>query len=80
MHAANAHSPRCSHLDAVSRTWIHLKKWRLVICAPRFVIDHTIEYAPVCNVASKVAAAMVSELRAHAAATVVELFVQPCVV
>ncbi|GFW88867.1 hypothetical protein TNCV_2683011 [Trichonephila clavipes] len=27
----------CNHLDAVKRTWIHLKKRRLVIRAPRFV-------------------------------------------
>ncbi|GFW24167.1 hypothetical protein TNCV_1847261 [Trichonephila clavipes] len=63
----------CDHLDTVNRTWIHLKKQRLAIRAPRFVVDHTIEYAPICDAASRVAEAMVSELRFHAAANVVEL-------
>ncbi|GFW91961.1 hypothetical protein TNCV_2152411 [Trichonephila clavipes] len=46
----------------------------------RFVVDHTIEDAPVYDAASRVAAAMASELRVHAAANVVELFVQTLVV
>ncbi|GFT46991.1 DDE_Tnp_IS1595 domain-containing protein [Trichonephila clavipes] len=45
-----------------------------------FVVDHTIEDAPDCDAASREAAAMVSELRVHAAASVVELFVQTLVV
>ncbi|GFW28463.1 hypothetical protein TNCV_4641281 [Trichonephila clavipes] len=70
----------CDHLDAVNRTWIHLKKEHLTIRAPRFIVDHTIEDAPVCDPASRVAATMVSELRVHAAANVVELFVQTLIV
>ncbi|GFT93701.1 hypothetical protein TNCV_499781 [Trichonephila clavipes] len=46
----------------------------------KFVVDHTIEDAPVCDAASKVAASMVSELRVHTIANVVELFVQKLVV
>ncbi|GFV61503.1 hypothetical protein TNCV_3892931 [Trichonephila clavipes] len=42
----------------------------------RFVVDSTTEDAPVCVAASRVAAAMVSELRVHAAENVVELFVE----
>ncbi|GFX99220.1 hypothetical protein TNCV_2494011 [Trichonephila clavipes] len=42
----------------------------------RFVVDHTFEDAPVCDAASRVAEAMVSKLRVHAAANVVKLFVQ----
>ncbi|GFV14635.1 transposable element Tc1 transposase [Trichonephila clavipes] len=45
----------------------------------RFVVDHAIEDAPVCDAASRVAAVMVSELRVHDAADVVELFVQTLV-
>ncbi|GFU06680.1 hypothetical protein TNCV_4352701 [Trichonephila clavipes] len=41
-----------------------------------FVVDHTIEDAPVCDATSRVAAAMISELRFHAAANVVNLSVQ----
>ncbi|GFW13754.1 hypothetical protein TNCV_2105781 [Trichonephila clavipes] len=44
-----------------------------------FVVDHTIENAPICDAASRVAAAMVSELRNHVAASVVELFKQTLV-
>ncbi|GFV72198.1 hypothetical protein TNCV_995701 [Trichonephila clavipes] len=65
----------CDHLNAANRTCIHLKKRRLAICMPRFVVDHNIENFLVCDAASWVAAAMVSELRVHAAANVVELFV-----
>ncbi|GFW54974.1 hypothetical protein TNCV_2785891 [Trichonephila clavipes] len=45
-----------------------------------FVVNHIIEDAPVCDASSRVSAAMVSELRDHAAANVVELFVQTLVV
>ncbi|GFT47345.1 hypothetical protein TNCV_3749231 [Trichonephila clavipes] len=41
----------------------------------RFVIDHTNEDAPVCDAVSRA-----NELRVHAAANVVELFVQALVV
>ncbi|GFU78248.1 hypothetical protein TNCV_5008291 [Trichonephila clavipes] len=45
-----------------------------------FVADRTIEDAPACDAASRVAAAMFSELRVHAAANIIELFVQTLVV
>ncbi|GFU05614.1 hypothetical protein TNCV_3292071 [Trichonephila clavipes] len=61
----------CDHLDVVNEVWIHAKKGRLAIRAPRFVIDHTIEDAPVIDASSRVTTAMVSELRVHAAANVV---------
>ncbi|GFW52746.1 hypothetical protein TNCV_2393261 [Trichonephila clavipes] len=66
----------CEHLDALNRIWIYLKKLCLAIREARFVVDQSIEDAPVCDVASWVAAAMVSERRVHAAEKVVELFVQ----
>ncbi|GFW92899.1 hypothetical protein TNCV_3495321 [Trichonephila clavipes] len=44
-----------------------------------FVVDDTIEDAPLCGAASRVAAAMVFELRVHAAANVIEQFVQTLV-
>ncbi|GFW99537.1 hypothetical protein TNCV_3417701 [Trichonephila clavipes] len=47
---------------------------------PRFVADHTIEAAPICDATSEVSAAMVSELRFHTAANVIEQFVQTLVV
>ncbi|GFW34078.1 hypothetical protein TNCV_287621 [Trichonephila clavipes] len=62
----------CDYLDAVKRTWIHLKKWRMAIHASRFVVDHTIEDAPAGDATLRVAAAMVSELRVHAATNVIE--------
>ncbi|GFV95256.1 hypothetical protein TNCV_4586311 [Trichonephila clavipes] len=46
----------------------------------RFVVDHTIEDVPVCDAESGVAAAMVSELRVHVTANVVELSVQTLIV
>ncbi|GFV46704.1 hypothetical protein TNCV_3847141 [Trichonephila clavipes] len=73
----------CDHLHAVKKTWIHTHahlKICLAIRAPRFVVDHTIEDAPVCDAASWVTTAIVSELSAHASANVVELFVQTLVV
>ncbi|GFX01621.1 hypothetical protein TNCV_3971211 [Trichonephila clavipes] len=76
----NATKHGCDHLDAVNRAWIHLRKLRLAIRVPRFIVDHTIEDAPVCDAASRVAAVMVSELRAHAGANVIELYVQTLVV
>ncbi|GFU95196.1 hypothetical protein TNCV_4139801 [Trichonephila clavipes] len=57
---------------------IRLKKQRLVSRDPRFVVDHTFE--ELCEAASKVDEAMASELRAHAAAIVVELFEHTLVV
>ncbi|GFX91755.1 hypothetical protein TNCV_3529541 [Trichonephila clavipes] len=68
------------HLDAVKRTWIHQIKSRLTIREHRFVVNHTIEDAPVHGAASRVSAAMVSELRVYAVANVTELFVQTLVV
>ncbi|GFV51668.1 hypothetical protein TNCV_1320241 [Trichonephila clavipes] len=46
----------------------------------QFVVGYTIEDAPVCDVASRVAAVKVSELRVHTVANVVELFVKTFVV
>ncbi|GFU38505.1 hypothetical protein TNCV_2434481 [Trichonephila clavipes] len=46
----------------------------------RFAIDHIIEDAPVWDVVSRVATAVVSDLRVYAAANVVELIVQTLVV
>ncbi|GFW89873.1 hypothetical protein TNCV_2425301 [Trichonephila clavipes] len=43
---------------------------------PMFVVDPTNEDAPAGDAASRVAAALVSELRVHAATNVVELYVQ----
>ncbi|GFX60713.1 hypothetical protein TNCV_4976891 [Trichonephila clavipes] len=63
------------HFDIVDRTWIHLKN-DVSPLVPQVHVDHTIEDAPVCDEASRVAVAMVSELRVHTAANVVELFVQ----
>ncbi|GFS61604.1 hypothetical protein TNCV_4312711 [Trichonephila clavipes] len=60
-HDATKHG--CVHRNAVKRAWIHLKKLRLTIHAPRFIVDCTFEDAPVCDAASRVAATMVSKLR-----------------
>ncbi|GFY34716.1 hypothetical protein TNCV_4701971 [Trichonephila clavipes] len=70
----------CNHFGAVNRTWIHLKKSFLAIRVIRFVVDHIIEDAPVGDAASSVAAAMVSKLRVHIAANVIELFMKTLVV
>ncbi|GFU74332.1 hypothetical protein TNCV_2445071 [Trichonephila clavipes] len=61
------------HLYAANRTWIHPKKWRLAIRPPRFVVDYTIEDTPVCDAASRVAAAMIYELRVNTVANVADL-------
>ncbi|GFV81237.1 integrase catalytic domain-containing protein [Trichonephila clavipes] len=71
---------KCNHFDTVSRTWNHVKIRRLAIRTPRFIVDYTIEDAPVCDAASRVATAMVSELRVLAAENVVELYVRTLVV
>ncbi|GFV80863.1 hypothetical protein TNCV_3517301 [Trichonephila clavipes] len=68
------------NLDAVKRTWIHLKQCRLAIRASRFTIAHTIENASAGDVASRVAAVMVSELRVHDAENVFKQFAQTCFV
>ncbi|GFV07907.1 hypothetical protein TNCV_3700951 [Trichonephila clavipes] len=47
--------------------------------ATRFVVNHTIKDFPVYGAAARAAVAMVSELRAHAAADVIELFVETLV-
>ncbi|GFS52093.1 hypothetical protein TNCV_1105041 [Trichonephila clavipes] len=44
-----------------------------LVCMCRFIVDHPIADSPVCDAALRVAAAMVSELRVHATANVVEL-------
>ncbi|GFW26211.1 hypothetical protein TNCV_3397071 [Trichonephila clavipes] len=63
----------CDHLDALDRTRINMKKCLTI----RVIFVHrTIEETPLCDTASRVAAAMVLKLRIHAAANVVELFIQ----
>ncbi|GFW19748.1 hypothetical protein TNCV_1606381 [Trichonephila clavipes] len=57
------------------RNWIHKEKSHLAIHAPKFTVYHTIKDVPVCDAASRLAAAMVSQLRVHAAANVIKLFV-----
>ncbi|GFW40602.1 hypothetical protein TNCV_4824381 [Trichonephila clavipes] len=42
----------CDLLNTVNRTWIHLKKLRLAILVPRFVVDCTTEDAHVCDAES----------------------------
>lgn len=42
----------------------------------RFVVDHAIESTSVCDVASRVDEAMVTQLTSHATANVIELFPQ----
>ena len=61
------------HHDVVKRLEIHPK--RLVNLVNRFVVKQFIEGAPI-NVESMIAEDMVTEQTAHAAANVVELFVQ----
>ncbi|GFS68663.1 hypothetical protein TNCV_1958861 [Trichonephila clavipes] len=76
-HDATEHG--CDHLDVVNRNWINLKKIKFRHLYTRFVVDHTIEDAPVCDAASRAAVSMVSKLRVHAAANVIELFVSTLV-
>ncbi|GFT18992.1 alpha-2 adrenergic receptor [Trichonephila clavipes] len=67
----------CDYMDDVKRTLIHVKKkFCLAIRASRFIVDHPFEDAPTGDTASKKVTAIVSELEVHAAASVVELFVQ----
>ena len=47
-----------------------------MIPVSRFVIEHTIEDAPVYDTASRVAKAMITELTIHAAENVIELFMR----
>ncbi|GFV84750.1 uncharacterized protein TNCV_4297321 [Trichonephila clavipes] len=70
----------CDILIAFNRVCINLKKRRLAICALRFVVYHTFEDAPVCDAASRIVEAIVSELRVHATTNVFELFLQALVV
>ncbi|GFV73366.1 hypothetical protein TNCV_3388831 [Trichonephila clavipes] len=72
----NASKYGCHNLGAINRTWIHLKKSHFAIRETRFNVDPTIEYAPVCHAALRVASAMVSKTRIHAAANVDTLFMQ----
>ncbi|GFV31075.1 hypothetical protein TNCV_4814081 [Trichonephila clavipes] len=77
-HDASKHV--CYHLGAVNKTWIGVRKSRLAIFVPRFVIDHAIQDTPLCDAASRVVAALVSKLRVHAAANVIEIFMQTLIV
>ncbi|GFW09692.1 hypothetical protein TNCV_1393931 [Trichonephila clavipes] len=77
-HDANKHG--CDHRYAVNSTRIHLTNWHLAFSVPRFVVDHNIEDASVCDAASRIAAPMVSELRVYEAANFVEPFVQTLVI
>ena len=67
---------RCDHYDAVNRIEICLKIRRQPILASKFIIVPTIHCAHLCDVASRVAEAMVSKLTVHASTHIVELFVQ----
>ncbi|GFV95273.1 hypothetical protein TNCV_4586481 [Trichonephila clavipes] len=78
LHDAAKHG--CDHLDAVSRTVNNVNKMASRHSCTSFDVDHTIEDAPVCDAASRVAAAMVSELRVYVAENVIELFLQTLVV
>ncbi|GFT61799.1 hypothetical protein TNCV_3862281 [Trichonephila clavipes] len=67
MNAANVRSHDaakygCCCLEARNRTWIHLKKGHLAIRATRLGVEYIIKDVPACNAASRVDAAMVSEL------------------
>ena len=55
------------HHNTVNRIDIYLKTRNYVIPMFRLVVKHTIEDAPVCDVASRVAEAMVDELTVYAA-------------
>ena len=63
----------CNHHDAVNIIDLRLRTRRHAIPASRFVLEYTIEGAPVCDVASKGTKAVVSELTVHAVANVMEL-------
>nr|XP_042905767.1 neuroligin-1-like [Parasteatoda tepidariorum] len=63
----------CGHRGAVYRAWIRLKRRRLAIPASGFIVDLTIGGAP------SDAVSMVVVMTIHAAAKVVELFVQTLV-
>ena len=78
LHDAAKHE--CGHHDPVYRTWIRRKRRREAIPASRFVVHDTIGGAPVCDTASRVVDTIVAVLTVHAAANVVELFVQTQVV
>ncbi|GFS93041.1 hypothetical protein TNCV_532451 [Trichonephila clavipes] len=71
---------RCDHHDADKKNPDSSEIMTSHHSCIRFVDDPTIEDSPVCGAASRVVAVMVSELRVHAAANVVELFVQTLVV
>ena len=52
----------------------HLKAWHHAIPVSKFIIEHTIEGAPVCDVVSRVVKVIVAELKVHAEANIVKLF------
>ncbi|GFX22717.1 hypothetical protein TNCV_2994501 [Trichonephila clavipes] len=58
------------HHYAVNRIWIRLKRRRHAITVSPFVVYHTIEGTPVCDVAE----VMVPELTIYVATNVIELF------
>ena len=66
----------CNPLDVVNRIEIHMKIWFFTTSGSKYVVIYIIEGAPVCDVAYRVAEAMTAELRVHAAASVIQLFVQ----
>ena len=68
------------HHDSLNKFKIRLHARHLAIPASRFVFEHIIDCPHVCDVANRVAKAIVVELTVHAAANVVELFMHTVVI
>ena len=71
VYSTRCHKHVCDHHDAVKRIKISLKLRRHAFPPIRFAVEHKIEDALFCEVASRVAEDMVAELTLHAAANVV---------
>ena len=70
---------RCYHHNAANRIEIPLKARSHVIPESKFMVENTNECALVQNTTAVVLEAMVLELIVHAAANIVEMFVQALV-
>ena len=66
MHAGGARSPRCKENRNSSETRLQ------AIPESKFVVKRTTEGALVCNVASRIAEAMVAKLAVHALANIIQ--------
>ena len=65
---------RCKHRDTINKIEIRLKTRYHGIPVSKFVVEHIIDGASVCDVASRVTETIITKLTIYAIPSIVELF------